>query len=125
MSDSGLPQLSEEQCARYRDDGFLFLPNLISERDIARARDELAALCRLTRDEVIFENDGRTVRSVMNPQAFSDLFGRFVRLPALLGAVRQLLGARRLSIPVRAQHETPLRWRGLAMASGFPDLFSR
>ena len=91
MSDPDLPRLSEEQCARYRDDGFVFLPNLISERDIARARDELAALCRLTRDEVIFENDGRTVRSVMNPQAFSDLFGRFVRLPALLGAVRQLL----------------------------------
>ena len=27
----------------------------------------------------------------MNPQAFSDLFGRFVRHPALLGPVRQLL----------------------------------
>ena len=41
MSDPDLPRLSEEQCARYRDDGFVFLPNLISERDIDRARDEL------------------------------------------------------------------------------------
>ena len=91
MSASDLPRLSDEQCARYRDDGFVFLPGLITQPDIARTRDELDALCRLTRDEVIFENDGRTVRSVMNPQAFSDLFGRFVRHPALLGPVRQLL----------------------------------
>ena len=86
-----LPRLSEEQCARYRDDGFVFVPNLVSEADIARVRAELDGLCRLTRDEVILENDDRTVRSVMNPQAFSDLFGRFVRHPALLGPVRQLL----------------------------------
>ena len=86
-----LPRLSEEQCARYRDDGFVFVPNFVSETDIARVRDELDGLCRLTRDEVILENDGRTVRSVMNPQAFSDVFGRFVRHPALLGPVRQLL----------------------------------
>ena len=91
MSDPGLPRLSEAQCARYRDDGFVFLPDLIARRDINRARVELGGLCRLTRDEVIMENDGRTVRSVMNPQAFSDPFGRFVRHPALLGPVRQLL----------------------------------
>ena len=90
-SNFDLTRLSEEQCARYREDGFLFLPNLISAADIARARDELNSLSQLTRDEVILENDGRTVRSVMNPQAFSDLFERFVRLPALLGPVRQLL----------------------------------
>lgn len=91
MSDPGFPQLSAEQCARYHDDGFLFVPNLVSLQDIKRVQDELAALCRLTREEVILENDGRTVRSVMNPQAFSDLFVRFVRHPALLGPVRQLL----------------------------------
>ena len=89
--ESDLPRLSGEQCARYCDDGFLFLPDLISRRDIARVRDELDQLCQLTRDEVISESDGRTVRSVMNPQAFSDVFGRFVRHPALLGPVRQLL----------------------------------
>ena len=125
MSAPDLPRFSEEQCARYRDDGFVFLPNLISERDIVRVRDELAALCRLTRDEVIFENDGRTVRSVMNPQAFSDLFGRFVRHPALLGPVRQLLEREIYLFQCVINMKRPVRWRGLAMASGFPDLFSR
>ena len=86
-----LPRLSEEQCARFRDDGFVFVPDLVSRGDIDQVRDELDGLCRLTRDEVILESDGRTVRSVMNPQAFSDPFGRFVRHPALLGPVRQLL----------------------------------
>ncbi len=91
MSASDLPRLSAAECARYRDDGFVFVPNLISPQDIERVRRELDALCLLTRDEVILENDSRTVRSVMNPQAFSDPFGRFVRHPALLGPVRQLL----------------------------------
>ena len=50
-SDPDLLRLSEEQCARYRDDGFLFLPNLISQADIVRVQDELDALCRLNRDE--------------------------------------------------------------------------
>ncbi len=94
MSDPDLPQLSGEQCASYRDDGFVFLPDLVSRADIARIRDELGGLCRLTRDEVILENDGRTVRSVMNPQAFSDPFERFVRHPALLGPVGSFWSAR-------------------------------
>ena len=91
MSASDLPRLSAAECARYRDDGFVFVPDLISPLDIEGVRRELDALCLLTRDEVILENDGQTVRSVMNPQAFSDPFGRFVRHPALLGPVRQLL----------------------------------
>ena len=91
MSESDLPRLSAAECARYRDDGFVFVPDLIPPQDIDRVRAALDALCRLSRDEVILENDGRTVRSVMNPQAFSDPFGRFVRHPALLGPVRQLL----------------------------------
>ena len=91
MSEPDLPRLSAAQCARYRDDGFLFVPDLVPRRDIDRVQDELDALCRLTRDEVILENDGRTVRSVMNPQVFSDLFVRFVRHPTLVGPVRQLL----------------------------------
>ena len=91
MHDSNLPRLSEEQCARYRDDGFVFVPALIPQQDIDRVREEVDGLCRLTRDEVILENDGRTVRSVMNPQVFCELFMRFVRHPALLGPARQLL----------------------------------
>ena len=35
--------------ARYRDDGFVFLPNLISQPDIVGVRDELDGLCRLPR----------------------------------------------------------------------------
>lgn len=92
MTDTDLYRLNKEQCARYDEDGFAFLPDLIPESEITRARDELARLCRLTRREVIMENDGATVRSVMNPQVFSDLFARFVRHPKLLGPVRQLLG---------------------------------
>ena len=92
MTDDSLYRLSEAQCAGYREDGFAFLPDLIAADEIARARDELAGLCTLSRREVIMENDGATVRSVMNPHVFSDLFARFVRHPRLLGPVRQLLG---------------------------------
>ncbi len=91
MTDTDLYRLNEEQCARYHEDGFVFLPDLIPDEEITRARDEMAGLCRLTRREVIMENDGVTVRSVMNPHVFSELFARFVRHPRLLGPVRQLL----------------------------------
>ena len=49
MNDPDLPQLSAEQCARYREDGFVFVPNLVPPQDIDRARAELDWLCRLTR----------------------------------------------------------------------------
>ena len=74
MTYSDLYRLSEEQCAGYHENGFAFLPDLIPETEIARARDEIAGLCKLTRREVIMENDGATVRSVMNPHIFSELF---------------------------------------------------
>jgi ectoine hydroxylase len=83
--------LSDEQCASYHRDGFIFMPDLIPLAEITRARDEAAGLCKAARREVIMENDGVTVRSVMNPHVFSDLFARFVRHPGLLGPVRRLL----------------------------------
>ena len=125
MSDPDLPRLSEAHCARYSQDGFVFLPDLIPRRDIDRVRDELDALCRLSRDEVILENDGSTVRSVMNPQAFSDVFGRFVRHPALLGPVRQLLERDIYLFQCVINMKRPFHGAVLAMAPGFPDLFSR
>ena len=91
MTEHDLYRLSEDQCAAYGEDGFVFLPDLIAADEIARARKELAGLCKLSRQEVVVENDGVTVRSVMNPQVFSELFERFVRHPGLLGPVRQLL----------------------------------
>ena len=112
-------RLNDQDCARYREDGFVFLPDLIPESEIARARDELAGLCKLTRREVILENDGATVRSVMNPQVFSALFARFVRHPKLLGP------ARGLSVPMHSQFEIAIRRRHLAVASGLPDLSAR
>jgi len=91
MIDNNGYRLTDEQCADYHRDGFIFLPGLIPIEEISRARDELEGLSSLTRREVIMENDGVTVRSVMNPHVFSDLFARFVRHPALLGPVQQLL----------------------------------
>lgn len=91
MTDDDRYRLTEDQCAGYHRDGYLFLPDFIPGEEISRARDELAGLCELSRQEVILENDGATVRSVMNPHVFSDLFARFVRHPALLGPVGQLL----------------------------------
>ena len=36
MSKSDLPRLSAAACARYRDDGFVFVPDLIPPQDIER-----------------------------------------------------------------------------------------
>ena len=91
MTDNDRYRLTKEQCACYLQDGFIFLPDFIPIEEITQAQGELTGLCKLIRQEVIMENDGTTVRSVMNPHVFSDLFARFVRHPGLLGPVMQLL----------------------------------
>ncbi len=41
MTDTDLYRLNEEQCARYRENGFAFLPDLIPGTEITRAQDEV------------------------------------------------------------------------------------
>jgi len=56
-------QLSEEQVARFRRDGFLLFPGLFSKAEIAVLRAETARLASVEADSVIRERTGG-VRSI-------------------------------------------------------------
>ncbi len=78
----------------YAEQGFVFRPGLLSPAEVAALN---AALGRLLEgepapDRIILEKDGRTVRTVINPQLHSAAFATLARHPALLGAAQALLG---------------------------------
>ena len=77
----------------YRNDGFGFVSSLLSATE---ARLLIAETERLLRGErlaerFLLEKDGATVRTVVNPHLFSDVFDRLVHHPKLLAAARELL----------------------------------
>lgn len=83
--------LNDEQISKYEEDGYVFFPGLIPPKVVEPVMRETRRLFGERRQEVILEKDGKTVRSIMNPHTFSDVFARFVRHPALVEPVQQLV----------------------------------
>src|SRR5436309_798877 len=89
-------QLSEEQVARFRRDGFLLFPGLFSKAEIAVLRAETARLAGVEADTVIRERTGG-VRSIFRVHeedgaTRSADFRALVRTPRVLEPTRQALG---------------------------------
>lgn len=88
-----LQPLGPELIEQYRRDGYLLLPPDFLPRDVL---DVTAAVMPsvLAQDSParILERDGSTVRSVYGLHRSQPEIAALTRLPALLGAVRQLLG---------------------------------
>jgi ectoine hydroxylase len=88
-----LQPLGPELIEQYRRDGYLLLPPDFLPRDVL---DVTAAVMPsvLAQDSParILERDGSTVRSVYGLHRSRPEIAALTRLPALLGAVRQLLG---------------------------------
>ena len=77
----------------YRRDGFVFRPGLLSSGEAGVLVGETERLLRGDRppERFLLEKDGSTVRTIVNPHLFSDVFDRLIRHPTLLAAVQQLL----------------------------------
>lgn len=79
--------------AEYEEVGHIFRPGLLSAAEVAAINAEFDGIVTdAARPGHVLEKDGRTLRSVFNPHLYSDVFGRLVRHPRLLGAVEELLG---------------------------------
>ena len=89
---TGAAHLSAQQRQRYRDEGYLLLEHAFTGADLDLIRAALPAVLAEDSPRRVLERDGRTVRSVYGSHAHSELFGRLVRHPALLGPARELLG---------------------------------
>jgi len=79
--------------AEYEEVGHIVRPGLLSAEEVATINVEFDRIVADgTRPGLVLEKDGRTLRSGFNPHLYSDVFGRLVRHPQLLGAVEGLLG---------------------------------
>lgn len=88
--------MSSAMTREYDDRGFVFRPELLSAAEVGALNDELDRLLGWPHDDkrFILEKNGRTVRTVVNPYVYSDVYARLVRHPLLLAAVEELLGER-------------------------------
>jgi ectoine hydroxylase len=85
--------LSELQHAALADEGFLSIPSLFSEAEIAPLRRAAEVLVKGYRPNVIREAaDGSTVRMVFGAHVEDEAFGRLSRHPRLVEPIMQCLG---------------------------------
>lgn len=77
----------------YRQDGFAFRPGLLSGTEVEVLVHETERLLGGDRatDRFLFEKDGTTVRTIVNPHLFSEVFDRLIVHPTLLTAATLLL----------------------------------
>jgi alanine racemase len=80
--------------AEYADRGFVLQPGLLSIEETRVLNAEVDRILDQAFDEkrLILEKDGETVRTVLNPHLWNDVFAKLVRHPDLLSAVENLLG---------------------------------
>lgn len=91
------PALNPAQRDAYRENGFLLLPELFSEAEVARLNNEMQAMrddfTNKGREEVIAEPGSGDVRSIFNVHRLNDLFANLVRDPRVLNVAREILGS--------------------------------
>src|SRR5215510_2843583 len=84
-------RLSEDEKSQYRDDGYLYFPELIPAPEIAVVRHEVAKLVGEKRKSVILEADGKTVRSVLNPHLYNPVLDRLCRHERVIEPAMQIV----------------------------------
>ncbi|MFT5113068.1 MAG: ectoine hydroxylase [Parasphingorhabdus sp.] len=83
--------LTEQQFASYFEQGYIFLPELLPVDQISAVMSQVQRLCSLDRPEVIFENDGTTVRSLMNVHSFCAEANILARHPAIIEPAMRII----------------------------------
>ncbi|MDE0710789.1 MAG: phytanoyl-CoA dioxygenase family protein [Rhodospirillales bacterium] len=84
--------LNESMRRQFQHRGFLLLPSLFSEDEIAHVRSAVAAVAARKGPEVIHEPDSDVVRMVYGAHRFNEAFGRLARHPRWLEPVQALMG---------------------------------
>jgi ectoine hydroxylase-related dioxygenase (phytanoyl-CoA dioxygenase family) len=84
-------RLTKEQLKRYEEEGFLFVPECLSNREIEMMKAELPAIFAEDSPRRVVEEDGRIVRSVYGSHLSNDVFQRLTRHPRLVEPAMQIV----------------------------------
>jgi ectoine hydroxylase len=89
--------LSSAQRESYTDNGFLLMPDLFSQKEVATLYAEMQGMredfAAKERPEVIAEPGSGDVRSIFDVHHLNDLFANLVRDPRVLNVAREILGS--------------------------------
>jgi len=83
--------LNDQQLSQFREDGYVFLPNLFSPDEVAVLRGEIDRFVGLERDEIMRDEQGELF-GAFAVDRYSEPFARLLRHPRLLGPAQQILG---------------------------------
>ena len=85
-------KMNDSQLAEFEEKGYLYLPRLLDDDEVAILQGALPEILNRQGPEVIREkNDPTTARLVFGGHTFSEPFRRLSLLPRMLNPVRQLL----------------------------------
>jgi ectoine hydroxylase len=84
-------RLSEQQVAQFHAEGYLFLPELFSEEEVAVLRREAEAIYAAERPEIWREKSGAP-RTAFAAHLYNEAFGLLARHPRMIGPIEQIFG---------------------------------
>ncbi len=86
-------RMLHELASDYQRDGYAFRPGLLSaiEANVLVSETDRLLAGQRRADRFVLEKDERTVRTIVNPHLFSDVFERLIVHPTLLAAAQALL----------------------------------
>jgi ectoine hydroxylase len=84
-------KLNDDQLSQFREDGYVFLPDLFSPDEVAVLRGEIDRFVGIERDEIMRDEQGELF-GAFAVDRYSDAFARLLRHPRLLEPAQQLLG---------------------------------
>ena len=85
-------QLSDEQVRRFEGQGYLFLPEQFSPREVEVLKGDCPRIFAMDREEVWREKDGKAVRTAFAAHTYSEPFRRLAHHPRMVEPVKQILG---------------------------------
>jgi ectoine hydroxylase len=88
-------QLTREQLQTYKDQGYLFLPNVFSQAEVNVMKAELPSIYE-TKDtpRKVIEEDSKTLRTVLGLHIENKVFQSCSRHPRIVKPIMQILGSK-------------------------------
>lgn len=89
--------LNEKELEAYEEDGFIIIPEVFSEKEIKKFKQELKNLeldeKNRSKEEFISEPDSNKIRTIFNQHLFSKIYKKLSKDPRILNKVMQILGS--------------------------------